>query len=192
MRHSQFKKPAGERRDQANDSPALANAPRLGLRASGEGFSNLPQTDNDEEICHGYESEMEVVPDPDSGVRLAGRRCRRAGPRRQARAPPPPPPVLYNIQFWTVPQIGQLINEMNTYGQVVGKCWTSVDTGEAHGYLYDPLVNIDENPDGIAIATDLNTCAVSGIPEGLMIASANGINDHGIVRRIPPTEWISL
>src|SRR3972149_3463945 len=62
MRHLQFKKPAGERRHQANDSPALASAPRLGLRASGEGFFIIARTRNRGE-CHErvYESEVQVA-----------------------------------------------------------------------------------------------------------------------------------
>ncbi|MHB0955494.1 MAG: hypothetical protein ACYC0X_03865 [Pirellulaceae bacterium] len=91
-------------------------------------------------------------------------------------APPAtPPPVHYGIQFWTWPQgDGAQINQMNTYGQVVGKCWNGNGTGEVHGFLYDPLTNP-------ATAIDVNTCDISGIPPGLMIGTATGINDLGII-----------
>lgn len=84
----------------------------------------------------------------------------------------PLPPVRYQIQFFDVPNPdgNSVLNDMNNQGQCVG--WY-IDAGEVkRAFLYDPLVDP-------SMAVDLNTIVTA--PQGWVIASAVGINGHGVI-----------
>jgi hypothetical protein len=87
-----------------------------------------------------------------------------------------PPPVLYQIQYFDMPNLeyGE-ITDANNSGQVVG--WYAFDLdGDGAGetwraFLYDPALDADQ-------AIDLNLI-VAGIPDGWAIRKANAINKWG-------------
>jgi hypothetical protein len=97
-------------------------------------------------------------------------------------APPPPlPPVCYQIQYWDIPTpiptklFG--MNTMNNLGQIVS--WYVNPAGDERAYLYDPLADRETARE---LAVDLETeFAPMGIPNGCKIASAVGINNHGLI-----------
>jgi|GEM_PF-6979867 len=84
--------------------------------------------------------------------------------------PPPPPPVLYEVQFWSVPNGNPIIDSINNRGQVVG--WYSTASGSQHAFLYDPAFNPTS-------AIDLNSIVAA--PSGWVVASAVDINDQGVI-----------
>jgi hypothetical protein len=96
---------------------------------------------------------------------------------------PPPPPVLYDIQFWTAPDGEDLVqvNKMNNLGQIVGK-YAVACTQEMRAFLYDPMYDQNGNPTATE-AIDLNTIATAPVVDGtqMVIASAVGINDYGVI-----------
>lgn len=90
--------------------------------------------------------------------------------------PPPLPPVRYAIQFWDLPNPGNdgtdpNINDMNNLGQIVG--WYFDPLGDQRAYLYHPEWDL---------AVDLEAAyGGAGVPPGWKVASAVGINYHGVI-----------
>lgn len=82
------------------------------------------------------------------------------------------PKVRFQIQYFVMPHGagGGNIDDMNSYGETVG--WYLDATGQKRAFVFLPNLNSQT-------AYDLNDLVAA--PAGWIIASAVGINDHGII-----------
>ncbi|TWU39300.1 hypothetical protein [Novipirellula artificiosorum] len=91
---------------------------------------------------------------------------------------PDPPPVLYQIDFFNLPNngYGLLVFDINNFGCVVGSYAELQDAGEnQYGFVYDH----PGYPDRVIDLNDLDYDENAGIPDGWQITHVWGINDLG-------------